>query len=101
MDFNSFTKDKPLGYVIFGVTKELVKEVSPNVYEGTLNGIDKWANLSGQGKLHYRVKFYPLTLDALPKLIENFLANLKENPLINQHFISLLHCRHKMVASPF
>jgi Ca2+-dependent lipid-binding protein len=41
MDFNSFTKDKPLGYVIFEVTKELVKEVSPNVYEGTLNGIDK------------------------------------------------------------
>ncbi|CAB4436011.1 unnamed protein product [Rhizophagus irregularis] len=59
MDFNSFTKDKPLG---------------------TLNGIDKWANLSGQGKLHYRAKFYPLTLDALPKPIENFLANLKEKP---------------------
>ncbi|PKK79234.1 hypothetical protein RhiirC2_705198 [Rhizophagus irregularis] len=37
----SLNKDKPLGYVIFGVTKELVKEVSPNVYEGTLNGIDK------------------------------------------------------------
>ncbi|PKY15242.1 hypothetical protein RhiirB3_520262 [Rhizophagus irregularis] len=70
IDFNSFTKDKPLGYVIFEVTKELVKEVSPNV----------WANLSGQGKLHYKAKFYPLTLDALPKPTENFLVNLKEKP---------------------
>ncbi|CAB5193605.1 unnamed protein product [Rhizophagus irregularis] len=59
IDFNSFTKDKPLG---------------------TLNGIDKWANLSGQGKLHYKAKFYPLTLDALPKPTENFLVNLKEKP---------------------
>ena len=40
MDFNAFTKDKPLGNCTFEVTKELIKEVSPNVYEGTPNGVD-------------------------------------------------------------
>jgi hypothetical protein len=46
----------------------------------TYSLIFRWANLSGQGKLHYGAKFYPLTLDALPKPTENFLANLKEKP---------------------
>jgi Ca2+-dependent lipid-binding protein len=41
MDFNAFTKDKSLGYCIFEVTKELVNEVSLNVYEGAPNGIDR------------------------------------------------------------
>ncbi|EXX74522.1 hypothetical protein RirG_050200 [Rhizophagus irregularis DAOM 197198w] len=72
IDFNSFTKDKPLGYVIFEVTKERFHLMC--MYEGTLNGIDS------QGKLHYKAKFYPLTLDALPKPTENFLVNLKEKP---------------------
>ncbi|CAB4413736.1 unnamed protein product [Rhizophagus irregularis] len=80
MDFNAFTKDKPLGHCTFEVTKELVKEVSPNVFEGTPNGIDKWANLSIQGKLHYKAKFSPLTLSSLPKPTPDFLANLKEKP---------------------
>jgi Ca2+-dependent lipid-binding protein len=41
MDFNAFTKDKTLGHCTFEVTKELVKESSPNVYEGTPNGVDE------------------------------------------------------------
>jgi hypothetical protein len=42
--------------------------------------IFRWANLSIQGKLHYKAKFYPLTLNALPKPTPDFLANLKEKP---------------------
>jgi hypothetical protein len=41
MHFNTFIKDKPLGHCIFEVTKELVNEVSLNVYEGAPNGIDR------------------------------------------------------------
>ena len=40
MDFNEFIKDRSLGCCTFEVTKQLIKEVSPNVYEGTPNGID-------------------------------------------------------------
>lgn len=42
IDFNSFTKDKPLGYVIFEVTKERFHLMC--MYEGTLNGIDSKYN---------------------------------------------------------
>jgi len=80
MDFNAFTKDKPLGHYTFEVTKELIKEVSPGVYEGTPNGIDTWGNLSIQGKVHYKAKFFPLNLNVLPKPSPDFLANLKEKP---------------------
>ncbi|GES77935.1 transmembrane protein, putative [Rhizophagus clarus] len=59
MDFNLFTKHKPLGIP---------------------NGIDRWDNLSIEGKLHYRAKFIPLNLDILPKPTSDFLANLKEKP---------------------
>jgi len=40
MGYNTFTKDRPFGHCTFEVTRELVKEVSPNVYKGTSNGID-------------------------------------------------------------
>jgi len=39
MDFNTFTKDKPLGNCVFEVNREIVKEVADGVYEAT-NGID-------------------------------------------------------------
>jgi Ca2+-dependent lipid-binding protein len=41
MDYNVIGKDEPLGQCTFEVTKELIKEVTTNVYEGTPNGIDK------------------------------------------------------------
>ncbi|CAI2184396.1 5980_t:CDS:2, partial [Funneliformis geosporum] len=77
MDFNTFTKDKPLGQYVFEVTKELVKEVGDDVYEGT-PGIDVWAKLSIKGQIHYKAKFFPLT--PLPEPSTDFLANLKEKP---------------------
>ncbi|GBB87023.1 hypothetical protein RclHR1_13490002 [Rhizophagus clarus] len=81
MDFNLFTKHKPLGHCTFEVTKELIKEVSP-IYmkEYRMALIGKWDNLSIEGKLHYRAKFIPLNLDILPKPTSDFLANLKEKP---------------------
>ncbi|CAG8780240.1 1735_t:CDS:2, partial [Cetraspora pellucida] len=40
MDFNTFIKDKPLGDCHLEVNRELAKEASNGVYEGTKNGID-------------------------------------------------------------
>ncbi|CAG8695139.1 2335_t:CDS:2, partial [Acaulospora morrowiae] len=76
MDYNNFARHRPLGNCTLEITREIVKEVS-GVFEGT-NVIDKWVNLSTQGQLHYRVKFYPLT--PLPEPSPDFLANLKEKP---------------------
>jgi hypothetical protein len=42
--------------------------------------IFRWDKLSIQGKLHYKAKFFPLTLNALPKLTGDFLTNLEEKP---------------------
>ncbi|CAG8589293.1 862_t:CDS:10, partial [Diversispora eburnea] len=78
MDFNTFTKDKSLGICQFEVTRELVKEVSDDVFEGTPNGIDIWAKLSIKGQLNYKAKFFALT--PLPDPSPDFLANLKEKP---------------------
>ncbi|CAG8591221.1 5967_t:CDS:10, partial [Diversispora eburnea] len=78
MDFNKFIKDKPLGICHFEVTRELVNEVSEDVFEGTPNGIDVWAKLSIKGELNYKAKFFALT--PLPDSLPDFLSNLKEKP---------------------
>ncbi|RHZ51819.1 hypothetical protein Glove_469g43 [Diversispora epigaea] len=77
MDFNKFRKHKSLGICHFEA-RELVKEVSKDVYEGTPNEIDIWAKLSIKGQLYYKVKFFALT--PLPDPSPDFLANLKEKP---------------------
>ncbi|GBB87022.1 hypothetical protein RclHR1_13490001 [Rhizophagus clarus] len=98
MDFKVFSQDKQPNYCTFEVTKELVKEVSLNVHEGTPDDIERWADLSIQGKLHYRAKFIPLNLDALPKPTVDFLTNLKEKPF-DKSTLYILICKHQMVAS--
>ncbi|CAG8604146.1 8880_t:CDS:2, partial [Scutellospora calospora] len=75
MDFNTLLSHKSLGQCCFEVTNELVKKNSENVYEETLKDIDI---LSTQGKIHYKVKFFPLK--PLPKPTPDFLATLKEKP---------------------
>ncbi|GES77937.1 hypothetical protein GLOIN_2v1539725 [Rhizophagus clarus] len=96
MDFKVFSQDKQPNYCTFEVTKELVKEVSLNVHEGTPDDIERWADLSIQGKLHYRAKFIPLNLDALPKPTVDFLTNLKEKPF-DKSTLYILICKHQMV----
>ncbi|CAG8668188.1 6739_t:CDS:2, partial [Dentiscutata heterogama] len=70
MDFNTIIKHRPLGNCQLD-TCELIKE-------GTPNGIDVWSNLSIQGQIHYKAKFF--TLEPLPKPTPDFLANIKEKP---------------------
>ncbi|CAG8521549.1 24477_t:CDS:2, partial [Gigaspora rosea] len=68
----TYIEDKSIGNCIFKITHKLVKEVSFGVYEGTPN------ELSIQGQIHYKAKFFPL--QPLPKPTPDFLDNLKENP---------------------
>jgi hypothetical protein len=88
VDFNAFIKHKHLGQCTFEVTKELVKVVSDNVYEATPNVVDHWINLSVQGKLHYKAKFFPL--NPLPEPSPDFLANLKEKPFDRSTLFTLI-----------
>ncbi|CAG8486360.1 2534_t:CDS:10, partial [Funneliformis caledonium] len=88
MDFNTFTKDKTLGQCVFEVTREVVKEVGDDLYEGTAAGIDTWVKLSIKGQIHYKAKFFPLT--PLPEPSTDFLANLKEKPFDRSTLFTLI-----------
>ncbi|CAG8587909.1 32748_t:CDS:2, partial [Racocetra persica] len=88
MDFNTFTRDKPLGSCNLEVTRELAKELPDGTFEGTPNGIDVWVKLTTQGQIHYRAKFFPL--EPLPKPTPDFLANLKEKPFDRSTFYNLI-----------
>ncbi|KAF0405445.1 kinase-like protein [Gigaspora margarita] len=84
----TFKEDKSIGNCIFEITHKLVKEVSFGVYEGTPNGIDAWSELSIQGQIHYKAKFFPL--QPFPRPTPDFLDNIKENPFDYSTFYILI-----------
>ncbi|CAG8539279.1 12049_t:CDS:2, partial [Cetraspora pellucida] len=65
MDFNAFIKDKLIGKCDLEITRELVREVSDDVYEGTPN-------------------------EPLPKPTHDFITNLQEKPFDRSTFYVLI-----------